>query len=619
MVIRSCKVSMYSPSRNSIEDCSDEENSTLRNPSIDAEFENIPKVVRRKAQFRGFYQSQKTLVVDSGSEQSFDRFEDNNTSSFDKLEEESLSDNLEESFSSKPETTSMENNIPEIVEDLVSKSEADDSAASDDKITEISELRMNQEDRNRIIMDLDNPGIQGTLKASDSLVNINHRFNEEGHATLEIDNNTSDEDISELGSENQSPMPAKRNLRISLKNLSDSEDEAGTSQSTQDSFLGPSKKIEEEEEMKTDESDVEVTDMDYYKIRHQEDKTPKTEYCLSFAPTKIVPVYNSAKKKASTINKAKAMSNMSFPNYPSIDIPDGYSYDAGASDDEEIPCKEKDFMSLDEFLEAHDTKFNLEEDKGLSKVCITANPPTDIVEDDNEKTESLRESLLGSSDSLDDIEYEDYSDDTNMSEIETSYCENCAKREMGEIILMEHDDLEGTIAVYSPRSNLEEIEKNVSMKSFRPELQELNDDVDYDEVISEALEEDLVDGDLEKYNTDEDEMSGADDEKSVNDPAEFPLPQANRKMLRISESIEGEIFATESELQDKPKEVEEDVPTDDEIIDGFEEKPKEECHVKFAPYVPPLNDNFRVQKRVKNKIRKRAVKKTEPTAIVDEI
>ena len=559
----------YRHPKNSIETCSDDDVSVDSPSTPTSVIERLPKTANRKAKFRGFYQSQKTLVVDS-TENSVDKpeigprsiLDDLDSSSFDHLEEESVSD--------WQDHTAMEQNIPEIVEDLISRSEADD--LSQDDTTGYSDLNVNCTDKFRILMDLDSPGIQASLKPSNSLVNITQSLGFSGKNSLDVDCNTSDEDISEIGSDHPSPAPVRRKLRISLRNLSDSDDN-DVSRSTEDSVLAPPKNFNHDEDMPTDESDVEVTDMDYYKIRHQNDKVPKTEYSLSWALTKFAPVYEKPKGKNDKFARnIRSFQSMKIPSYPSIDIPSGYDYNKNEddTDDEDVPCKEEDFMTIDEFMGAHNTNFDLVKGKGRTKVKITTNRPKQYDYSDDEDTESLHESMLDSSGSTRE-EVDNYSEDTDVSEIETSYTEKLPTyKDVGLITLMEHDDLEGTVAVFSPRTK-SKVAENINKKGFKPEVTEFEDEMDDQDAIVETLKTDKRER-RRKDETDEEAMSGSE-VSSVMSAIPVPakaIPKARRKVLKISESLDGATVMTESDLKDKQKKKKEkEVPTEDEYIEDF--------------------------------------------------
>ncbi len=206
------------PKKNSIEDCSDDDLGVLINTSVEKNSTNPSKRRNRKAQFRGFYQSQKTLVIDSTGS-SFDKMEEvppkdiDDTDAFDQIEEGSCSDNSE----LKPR----DQNIPKIIEDLVPKLDSEVSFA-EEGITEYSQISFNKDDVNQLMQDLANSG-ESKMIPSNSLVNITQ--NAKTEMLLGVENDTSDEDISDLGSDYQTSAPEKRKLRISLRNLSDSEDD----------------------------------------------------------------------------------------------------------------------------------------------------------------------------------------------------------------------------------------------------------------------------------------------------------------------------------------------------------------------------------------------------------
>ena len=602
------------PKRNSIEDCSEDELGTF-DTSIETNCDKPSKRRNRKAQFKGFYQSQKTLVVDSTGN-SFDKMEEvpsqasdlNVTDAFEQIEEGSSSE--------KSDYKPLDQNIPKIIEDLVPKLEAEVSFAEEGN-TEYSQVSFNKEDVAQLMGDLASSGIGRNIKPSNSLVNITH--NAKNEMLLDVENDTSDEDISDLGSDYQPSSKEKRKLRISLRNLSDSEDEI--SNSTQDSLLTPTKSAAVgDDDIQTDESDIEVTDMDYYKIRHQsETKCPTTEFSLSWSPTKFVP--NVLMTNPQIERNVRLFQNI--PKYPSIDIPQGYSYDGEQADDVQIPCNEDDFMSIEEFIDAHKTDFDLDGIKGDSKVIMNLNPEIEECGDDEENTESLRESLGSSSGSRGDNDY-DISEETDVSEVETSFADNHKTIESGEIILMEHDDLEGTIAVFAPKKGSSTVSDTLNKTSFKPELADFHDDLEFEEVESENLDLNASDNDLVLGETDEEDISDTEnfemdtsrpDEASCQD---LPLPKVKRRLLQISESIEGDTLIRESELQEDLKPVNEDVPTDDEIVEGMQVCALDET-TEFPPFVPQPSENSKVQKKEKNKIRKKAMKKKVPTAVVEEI
>ncbi len=669
---------------NSIEDVSDEEN-------LDINLSNIPEiqpstkiVTQRKSRFKGFFQSQKTIIFDS--ESSMDRPE-SDSSEFDKLDTTRSNSDRNDDDSSLERASSVRQGIPRIVEDLVppkGSTEGDDSMCDD---TTESDVRINKSDQSKIMKEHDNPGINTEMKASGSLVNISQGLVDKKQNHLVAENDTSDEDISELASEQPSPMPRKQRLRISLRNLSDSDDDAksnitdisslslGTKPKAkrQDTKFQPTKK-EDESEIATDESDLEVTDMDYYKIRHQNDTVPyvpstitfneivhedsqqldnasvesdndteesdievtemdyyrirhaqdqqqasrsNVEFSLSWSPIKNA-CESSPFRRNSLVNNIRSFNSVNVPKYQSRDIPDGYNYsnDGDDTDGEDVPCQEDDFMTMEEFLAAHQTNFDLEKGKGESKIKIRQDSilqlEVDNEDDEDEDTESLRESLHSTDNEME----EDVSEATDISEVQTSVAENHSSPGFGEIVLMEHDDLEGTIAVYSPRKSVSY--ENIGKLSFKPEIRDIIDDnldLDISEIVTEQIETDS-DPDNDDFNdTDEEPISGMEIQIPVSEIKfpEFVLPKAQRKMLRISTSIDGDVCTTEKELPDnddrkgnKKNNNEKEVDTEDEImhLENFVMSPLEEKSVNFPEYYNHVGKS-KVTKKEKTKMNRR--------------
>jgi hypothetical protein len=513
--------------------------------------EILHKRADRKAQFRGFYLQQMTLVQTDSTDSLLGR------------QEQEMDKNVDE----KNTETNGEVMIPAIVEDLVTKS--DEENEQQEGNTECSELKINN-------------GIQDLHLDS-----------------LDVVYDTSDEDLSEIGIDKLSPKPIKSRLRISLKNLGDSDDE----KCSDDSVLTPARNISNrisdnedgEEEAATDESDVEVTGMDYYKIRHQADTPATVEYSLTWSPKKFKSV------REELIQSFPVNRNLKLPNYPSVDIPSNFKLD-DINDEEEIPCREEDFMTLDDFLEAHRTDFELSKEE--SKVNISV-PLQDEDVGEEADTESLRESVMSDSSTQDDID-DDYGNETDMSEIQTSVAENSVAYVEdglgGDIILMEHDDLEGTIAVYSP-CQYKKIMDKMKKISFKPELVTFKEDMDFEEVVSEFLDESFRD--METECTDEEEMSEIlEDSVQL---AEIEMPIVERIMKKISTTSEGNLFTKEVELLDKQADDNEEVLTEDELIEDYLLTPFEESAKKFPEVsVDKFSDGIStVTKSEKNKIRKK--------------
>lgn len=506
----------------------------------------------RKAQFRGFYLQQMTLVQT-----------DSTDSLLSKADQE-----MEKVIDEIKADAGGEVKIPAIVEDLVSKSDDENEVLDGD--TECSELK------------------------------VNHGIHDLHLDSLDVVYDTSDEDLSEIGVDKSSPKPSKSRLRISLKSLGDSDDEKCSDDSVLTRAKNNTNRMpgneEEEEEAVTDESDVEVTGMDYYKIRHQAETPITTEYSLTWSPKRFKAI-----REEDVPVIPKNVRGLKLPNYPSIDIPSNFELD-DHNDEEEIPCKEEDFMTLDDFLEAHRTDYELCKEESKVNMCI---PPQDEDVGDEADTESIRESIVSDSSTRDDID-DEYDNETDMSEIQTSYAENPPNcwddGHGGDIILMEHDDLEGTIAVYSP-SQYRKIMDKMKKISFKPEIVTFSDDMEFEEVVSEFLDQSCKD--LEAECTDEEDMSEMLDDFVPS--VEVELPRVERKMMKISVDAEGKMVTEESELEDKMANESDEIQTEDELVEDYLLTPFEEAAKKF-PEVPAdkyTHGASTVTKSEKAKIRKK--------------
>merc|ERR1711874_427338 len=192
----------------------------------------LPEIIRerndiKKSQFRGFYLTQKTLVVDSNTS-SLDFDQRKHASSMETENEEIIKRELSNDFEIEevPEIEQIEeikNDVPMIVEEFVNVAEVLDE---DEDTTENLDLPINAEDKAKIEKDHENPGITNDFKASVYQVKHSHE-SELAQNFLDI-LNTSDEEISELASdvpEVGPPIKIKKELRISLKSLASSEED----------------------------------------------------------------------------------------------------------------------------------------------------------------------------------------------------------------------------------------------------------------------------------------------------------------------------------------------------------------------------------------------------------
>eukprot|EP00091_Calanus_sinicus_P002322 TRINITY_DN12341_c0_g1_i1.p1 TRINITY_DN12341_c0_g1~~TRINITY_DN12341_c0_g1_i1.p1 ORF type:complete len:225 (-),score=64.98 TRINITY_DN12341_c0_g1_i1:423-1097(-) len=177
-----------------------------KSPELD-----LPEVVRlrndiKKTQFRGFYLSQKTLVVDSNTS-SIDYEPRKRASSLEAEDEEIIGKepSIDFEFEEEPASEHIEEakqDVPKIVEELVNVQE---EVEEEDDATENSDIPVNIDDKEKIEEEHENPGIDSNFKVSVSQVKHFHE-KELSQSFLDVAN-TSDEDISELVSDIQEVLP----------------------------------------------------------------------------------------------------------------------------------------------------------------------------------------------------------------------------------------------------------------------------------------------------------------------------------------------------------------------------------------------------------------------------
>ena len=169
-------------------------------------------------------------------------------------------------------------------------------------------------------------------------------------------------------------------------NTSSEEDEDDEEQGSK----GLSKVEEEEKSGSSEESDVEVSDLDYYKIRHETEFVEENQFRL----------------KPSTITLTQSMDGRktgqrrcSIP-YIKVIKPRN-AEDDNDTDDEDISCSEDDFMTKEEFFEAHKTDYDLTK-KQVRLVVSHSFCEKSGEETNDEDTESIRESLESDSEITDE-------------------------------------------------------------------------------------------------------------------------------------------------------------------------------------------------------------------------
>ena len=150
----------------------------------------------------------------------------------------------------------------------------------------------------------------------------------------------------------------------------------------------------------TEESDIMVSDLDYYKIRHETEVVEDHQFCVSITD---VQLYTNYKNEPIPVRRYSV---------PHINIMKPKDTDTS---DEEISCLDSDFMTREEFMDAHRTNYDLPRKQLSLMVSHSFSEKTDD-DSDQESTESLKESI--ESDSLDELGSEE--DEQTFNEIEHS-------------------------------------------------------------------------------------------------------------------------------------------------------------------------------------------------------
>ena len=146
----------------------------------------------------------------------------------------------------------------------------------------------------------------------------------------------------------------------------------------------------------SEESDVAVSDLDYYKIRHETEFVEENQFRLR--PSTITLTQSMDGKKT-------GQRRCSIP-YIKVIKPRN-AEDDNDTDDEDISCMEDDFMTKEEFFEAHKTDFDLTK-KQVKLVVSHSFYERSDEETDDENTESIRESVESDSEITDEESMMDF-------------------------------------------------------------------------------------------------------------------------------------------------------------------------------------------------------------------
>ena len=497
---------------------------------------------RKKEQFRGSRLNQKTLVE----------------SSIDKDADESDSD---------PEDA----NIPLIVEDLVASTDESENGGN----TENSDVPITIQDKREIDDEHETPIFYGPLKSSTSLQSIRQQSNSRDEETEHDGRNTSDEEFPEFLPDKTTSRQNRRGTITRQEEKECSSDDTDTSDlivtdreyysirheteyqiESQREFIVSDDEVEkpkeqetalqqdeeeEEDENDTDTSELEVTNKEYYTIRHETEARTRQEkeFIISFSP----------KRNMIRMQSCDETSNLGDPWKPATDL---FRVDDDKDEettDDDISCDEEDFMTFDEFMEAHKTNYSFKiysKDKVRSDTCFKEEE--EVVEDES-STESLRESPFPDKSLADldgDTEEEEEEEDV-IESAEANCSSNLDPEENFSIEFLNHNQIDGLVAVVTQE---------------KPELDEVKDQkhLNVDDISIRSRD----DGDTEieelensqklsnKDETDEENLSDfTEDSEVLSIAREYKLTDRLNGMLKISASIDGDQVTVETSCEIK--------------------------------------------------------------------
>ena len=195
---------------------------------------------------------------------------------------------------------------------------------------------------------------------------------------IQVLDNTTDEDISDKDSIDSVVQNSIKDMKLS--------------EEKQDNLDGN----------ETDNSEILVSDMDYYKIRYETTHLNEKEFSLFWSDGRQRTTMKSFDSKSFDL--------FEIPCVKMLDITNEEKNDENETSDEDFSCEEADFMSLEEFLDAHRTNW-YGDTKSL--VVSLARPEKSLSDSevDFHRTESMRENLASVCDSIEDDDIEELEND----------------------------------------------------------------------------------------------------------------------------------------------------------------------------------------------------------------
>ena len=176
----------------------------------------------------------------------------------------------------------------------------------------------------------------------------------------------------------------------------------------------------------SEESLISVSDIDYYKIRHETHFHNERRISLVMSPYHLIT-------KIKSFDDGDATTPYHHPCIPSVKVlePSDLVDDGGDTSDEDFNCNESDFMSLAEFMEAYKANIDLGKNDVNLEISHSVNRERRVSEDLGEpSTESLNdlEDTQSDTETVENLE-KDPESDLDLENVEHSLgCVNRKKK-----------------------------------------------------------------------------------------------------------------------------------------------------------------------------------------------
>ena len=232
----------------------------------------------------------------------------------------------------------------------------------------------------------------------------------------------------------------------------------------------------------SEESLVSVSDIDYYKIRHETHFHNERRISLVLSPYHLIT-------KVKSFDDGDENTPYHHPSLPCVKVLDAEDLcdDGGDTSDEDINCNESDFMTMAEFLEAYRTNVDLGQNEVNLKISHSQHHGRpERHQEEEASTHSECESLgSGSGEELDSCDTDDnliHSEDCiNLRTEMMEHSEDCIYRKADSFYTGQHILIQSEQELPGDREDLSDEEKTCIS-----ELNEVGPDMTDEELVSDV-------------------------------------------------------------------------------------------------------------------------------------